>query len=97
MAQTVSFTPADIEAQIQHWLSTEVDGYLGSTYGSPIIELLQNPFGAGLADAFLAKMRSDIPLLTMLPANAVDLSYVDTGPDKRQIFISVLGRAIRIN
>ena len=97
MAQTVSFTPADIEAQIQHWLSTEVDGYLGSTYGSPLPELLQNPFGAGLADAFLAKLRTDIPLLTMLPANAVDLSYVDTAPDKRTIFISFLGRAIRIN
>lgn len=97
MAQTVSFTPADIEAQIQHWLSTEVDGYLGSTYGSPILELLQNPFGAGVADAFLAKLRADIPLLTMLPANAVDLSYVDTAPDKRLIFISVLGRTIKVN
>jgi hypothetical protein len=97
MAQTVSFTPADIEAQIQHWLSTEVDGYLGSTYGTTIRELLQNPFGAGLANAFLAKMRADIPLLTMLPANAVDLSYVDQGPDKRTIMISVLGRTVRIN
>ena len=96
MVQTVSFTPADIEAQIQHWLSTEVDGYLGSTYGSSILELLQNPFGAGLADAFLAKLRTDIPLLTMLPANAVDLSVVNTGPDKQTLFISVLGRAIRI-
>ncbi|MDQ7977160.1 hypothetical protein QYH69_07855 [Paraburkholderia sp. SARCC-3016] len=97
MAQTVSFSPADIEAQIQHWLSTEVDGYLGSTYGSPIRELLQNPFSAGLADAFLAKLRADVPLLTLLPANAVDLNYVNTGPDKQQIFISVMGRSIRIN
>ncbi|MFM0060031.1 hypothetical protein PQR64_30810 [Paraburkholderia phytofirmans] len=97
MAQTVSFTPADIEAQIRHWLSTEVDGYLGSTYGSPLPELLQNPFGAGVADAFLAKLRADIPLLTLLPANAVDLSYVDTAPDKRQIFISVAGRTIKVN
>jgi hypothetical protein len=97
MAQTVSFSPSDIEAQIQHWLSTEVDGYLGSTYGSPIRELLQNAFATGLADAFLAKLRGDVPLLTLLPANAVDLSFVDTAPDKRQLFISVLGRAIRIN
>lgn len=96
MAQTVSFTPADIEAQIRHWLSTEVDGYLGSTYGSPILELLQNPFGAGLADAFLTKLRTDVPLLSMLPANAVDLSYVDTAPDKRALFISVAGRSIRV-
>lgn len=97
MAQTVSFTPADIEAQIRHWLSTQVDGYLGSTYGSPILELLQNPFASGLADAFLAKMRTDIPLLTLLPANAVDLSYVDTAPDKRLLLISVLGRTIKVN
>ena len=97
MAQTVSFSPSDIEAQIQHWLSTPVDGYLGSTYGAPLLELLQNPFASGLADAFLAKLRADVPLLTLLPANAVDLSYVDTAPDKRTIFISVLGKPIKVN
>jgi hypothetical protein len=96
MAQTVSFTPADIEAQIQHWLSTQVDGYIGSTYGTDITELLQNPMAAGLADAFLTKLRTDIPLLQLLPANAVDLYYIDTAPDKRTLFISVAGRSIRI-
>ena len=42
-------------------------------------------------------MRTDIPLLTLLPANAVDLSYVDTAPDKRLLLISVLGRTIKVN
>ncbi|AJG18815.1 hypothetical protein RR42_m1414 [Cupriavidus basilensis] len=79
---------------VSHWLGTPPNGYLGSPYGSPIKDMLQTPQAAGLADAFLGKLRTDVPVITALPNNAVNLYYQDTQPDKRSIFVEVAGKLI---
>jgi hypothetical protein len=89
MPQTVNITVEDLQAMIDHWLSTEPAGYLGSDYGSQIQELLQKALAGGVANDFLAKMRTDIPLLGAMPANTLDIFFQDTMPDKRNLFISV--------
>lgn len=56
----------DVVGMVTHWLSTPVNGYFGSGYGADRASLLLAPLSSNRADAFLAKMRRDIPLLGML-------------------------------
>jgi len=41
MSQTAQITPDDIVGMVRHWLSTPVEAYLGSGYGSDVRALLQ--------------------------------------------------------
>lgn len=89
-----NITTSDLTEMIKHWLSTPVNGYLGSGYGADLRALLQTPMGNGLADALLAKMRVDIPLVATLPASSLNIYSVPEGPDKLNIFIDVAGEMI---
>lgn len=84
----------DIIDMIQHWLATPPNGYLGDGYGADLKSLLQSPMTYGIADALLAKMRIDIPLVAALPSSALNVYAVDEGPDKRIIYIDVAGETI---
>lgn len=55
-----------ITGMVEHWLDTPVNGYVGSSYGADIASLLFAPLSDNRADAFLAKMKQDIPVLAML-------------------------------
>lgn len=89
-------TGQDIYNMVTHWLRTPVNGYLGSDYGSDIKAMLQTPHAAGLADAFIDKMRADIPVLSMLPPGSINLYYRDQAPDKRELIVDVAGRTVTI-
>ena len=89
-------TGNDIQNMVTHWLKTPVYGYLGSDYGSDIKALLQNPHGAGLADAFIDKMRTDLPVLRLLPAGSINLYFRDHGPDKRELIVDVAGMSVSV-
>lgn len=78
---------------VKHWLETPVNGYLGSSYGSIVPDLLQQPQRSGLADAVLNKLRSDVPLVGAMAADQTNLYAVNEGPDKTRIFIEVGGTA----
>lgn len=97
MSQTAQITPDDIVGMVRHWLTTPVEGYLGSPYGSDVRALLQRPQGdsAALAD-FVAKMRRDLPVLSVLPEGAVSVSLVPRGVDGLELNVDVAGRLIRI-
>jgi hypothetical protein len=87
---------ADIQGMVSHWLGTPVDGYLGSSYGQTIAELLQKPLRAGLADSVLAKLRADVPILGALPRGAINLYSVPDGVDKLRVYIDVNGTEIDV-
>ncbi|ABO60536.1 hypothetical protein LA345_39175 (plasmid) [Burkholderia vietnamiensis] len=89
-------TTADAQDMVSHWLETPVNGYLGSDYGSNFPDLLQTPLRTGGADAVIAKLKTDVPLLAAMPRGSVNLYSQDTGPDQRRYFIDLSGQTVDI-
>jgi hypothetical protein len=87
----------DIQAMVSHWLSTPPNGYLGSDYGADSQSLLQNPMAVGIGDAFIGKMREDVPALEAIPVGAVNVFYVDALPDRRELIVDVAGWQERVS
>lgn len=96
MLGMATITGKDIQEMVRHWLSSPVSGYLGSDYGQDAKALLQLPQSDGAAEAFLEKMRADIPALQALPAGSLNLYGVQSGPDRLDLYIEVAGQAIQI-
>jgi len=86
----------DIQSMVSHWLATPLNGYLGSGYGQTVTDLLQTPLRAGLADAVIAKLRADVPILGALPRGAINLYSEPDGVDKLRIYIDVNGSKIDV-
>ncbi|MDR0996655.1 MAG: hypothetical protein LBL69_03210 [Zoogloeaceae bacterium] len=86
----------DIQNMVQHWLGTPVGGYLGSDYGQDVKSLLQRPHADGAPDAFLRKLRADVPVLDALPAGSLNLFGLPRPPDRLDLVIEVAGQAIDI-
>lgn len=82
---------------IAHWLATKPNSYYGSSYGAPLEELLQKPLNSPMSDAFLAKMREDIPVLAALPGEAVNLWASTEGVDRKNLHIEILGRYVSLD
>jgi len=87
-------TGDEIQRMVRHWLEVPENGYLGSSYGSNIRALLQRPqFGdRRRVDAFIAKLKRDVPVLQALPAGSVSLFAQPKGVDEMHIVLSVAGR-----
>lgn len=80
---------ADIDEMIRHWLHTPTGDYLGSDYGFDKHALLFQPLTTAKADEMLAKLRRDVPILSMLDQNAVNFYAIPIPPDKLAIFLQV--------
>lgn len=89
-------TEQDILKMVQHWLNTPVNTYLGSDYGFDKHQLLFQPLDMHNADAVIAKLRKDVPVLDVLPTDAVNLFAIPIGPDKLQIFLQIGSLQINI-
>jgi hypothetical protein len=89
-------TGQDIQRMVRHWLKTPTNGYLGSDYGQDAKSLLQRPHADGLADAFLQKLRTDVPIVGAMPSEDVNLYAINTPPDKTEIVIEVAGTGIEV-
>jgi hypothetical protein len=89
-------TATDLQGMVTHWAGTPPNGYLGSPYGADTLAMLQNPMKTGLGDAFLAKLRVDVPLAGALPPGALNLYAVDKGPDQRTIYIQASGELVAL-
>lgn len=86
----MTIKPKDMQDMVSHWLKTPVNGYLGSDYGQDAKSMLQKPMtDSTQADAFIAKLRHDVPAIEAMPAGTVNLYHVDAQPDQRRIVISV--------
>lgn len=82
---------------IAHWLRTKPNSYLGSTYGAPLEDWLQKPLSSPIADAFLAKMKIDIPVLASLPVGTINLEATNNGIDRKNLYISINGSSISVD
>lgn len=82
---------------VGHWLGTVPNSYHGSTYGAPLMELLQKPLSSPIADAFLAKMRVDIPVLAALPMGTINMYAENKGIDRKSIFIEINGSSLSLS
>lgn len=93
--KTISGT--EINAMVEHWLRTPAGSYLGSDYGQNGNDLLQRPMFEGAANAFIRKMREDIPILEALPADAVTIYGRQIDIDKVEIVLEVAGRTYNLS
>lgn len=82
-------TQSDVEKMIRHWLSTPVNSYLGSDYGFDKHALLFAPLTMSAADEMIAKLRRDIPVLDVLPLDAINLYSVPLAPDKLHFILEI--------
>ena len=92
-----TITGAEISGMLEHWLNTPTNGYLGSEYGQDIRSLLQRPSADGAAGEFLAKMAEDIPVLTALPSDSVQMYGLPSGVDRLDIVLEVAGRTYNLS
>lgn len=81
---------------IAHWWATKPNSYYGSTYGNPADDLLQKPLSTPLADYFLAKLFTDIPVLAALPQGTVNIYMTSEGVDIRNAHIEVNGQMLEL-
>ena len=79
---------------VQHWLEAEPNGYLGSSYGSDLKSYLFLPMSADIADSIIAKMIEDIPILSALPAGAINLYIDDSNIETKTLYIDINGMQI---
>lgn len=82
---------------IAHWVATKPGTYYGSSYGAPLEEMLQKPLSSPIADAFLAKMRQDIPAVEALPAGTINLYATNEGFERKNIFIEISGSYVSLS
>lgn len=90
-------TAYEIQDMVRHWLETPPNGYLGSSYGAGLKDLLQQPMSAGMADQFIVKMIEDVPILGSLPAGAINIYAEEVGNDSQRIIIDLNGTMITAN
>ena len=92
-------TPQSVQAMVTHWLSTPVNAYLGSDYGSDLMPLLQLPLrDHTAADAAITKLRTDVPIITALPPESTAI-YTYAEPEKVDslgLVVEVAGQAIDV-
>lgn len=81
---------------IAHWVGTKPNKYYGSTYGAPTEDLLQKPLSSPIADAYLAKMREDIPVIAALPPGTINMYADNDGLDRKTIYIDINGSYVSL-
>ncbi|WP_151742936.1 MULTISPECIES: hypothetical protein [unclassified Acinetobacter] len=87
-----------IMAMIEHWLQSEINGYLGSDYGPDWNALFMGPLSAPVANTFIEKMKRDIPILKQLSADHLQLWSQDEGFETKIIYLRVANQiAINLN
>lgn len=84
-----------IVSQLAHWLSCPVHGYLGSNYGIDLKQYLHKPMSTFEADQIIAKMRHDIPALSLLPENSINILVQDDDIDGKHILIQVMDKVFQ--
>jgi len=90
-------TGTEIQDMVGHWLNTPCNAYFGSDYGQDLKSLLQRSQTDGRADEQIAKMRTDIPVLQILPSDSTNIYAVTSGVDRMDLIIEVAGSAFVVD
>ena len=80
-----------ISGQINHWISTPQNSYLGSNYGIDLKQYLHKSINEFDGDAIIAKMRHDIPVLQSIGSNNLNIYFQKKSFDKICFYIDVNG------
>lgn len=75
--------------QIDHWIGTPTNGYLGSNYGIDLKQYLHRPMSTDDANAIIVKMRQDIPALNSAPEGSLAIYIEDESFDVKHIHIAL--------
>ena len=92
----IDVTAKELEGMVEHWLSTPVNKYLGSSYGHDIKSLLQQPHSGVAADQLIRKLVSDIPLLSVMPADKIAIYATPVGADKTELVLDIAGSSFSL-
>lgn len=84
-----------VATQLAHWLNCPANGYLGSDYGIDLKQYLHKPMSTFAANQIIAKMKADIPVLAMLPENAINIFVEDNGDDGKHIYIQIADKVFQ--
>lgn len=79
----------DIQGMLNHWLTTKPNGYFGSDYGCPLQELLLKRQSEKVQDSFFAKMRKDIPIISKLENQQINLFEHNAGYERKNLYLQV--------
>lgn len=93
----MALTATDLQGMVTHWLGCPPNGYLGSGYGSALQDLLQTPLSGGAADAVLRKLRDDVPVMSQIPEDSLNIFAQNEPPDGLRLFIEVAGSFVRVD
>lgn len=84
----LKITGDDVQGMVAHWLHTPVNGFLGSSYGNTLQDMLMTPQTED-ADEFVRKLRRDVPIVGRADNGSVNVFSENIGPDRRKIRIAV--------
>lgn len=93
----MTITRSDIIPMIEDWLSTPVNGFFGSSYGADLPSLLLSHQSAPVSDAFIAKLKTDIPILAQINQDQLALYAENNGFERKRIYLQVFDVAIDLN
>ena len=74
---------------VNHWMNTRPNGYFGSSYGAPLESLLLTAMTSDKADAFIAKMKEDIPILKQLSSDQFAIYSENSGFEKKIFYLKI--------
>lgn len=97
LAMQQSINQYQLQKMIQHWLSCPVGTYVGSNYGSDAKALLQKPSSGPVANDYIQKLKSDIPILTSMPSGSINLYSMSRFPDGVAIYLEVAGQEFEVS
>jgi len=94
-------TAEEIVDMVSHWIMTLPNTFLGSDYGGIgiIKEILQKPMRTAIGNAIIAKMKKDIPILSVMPQNMINVYMQDKEGrnDTKILYIDVAGNVITVD
>lgn len=88
------FNSAFVLNQVQHWLATPANGYLGSDYGTDIQSYLFRPMDSFEGDEIIAKMKQDIPILQGASEGLINIFFESKGIDEKVLYIQIADNVI---
>lgn len=90
-------TAEHIRQMIIHWLDTPPNGYFSQSYGADAKAMLLRELSADMADEFLSKLRTDIPIIDTLDEDQLSISIETVGFDKINVVLSIGNIDIQLN
>ncbi|WP_052700076.1 hypothetical protein [Methylocucumis oryzae] len=90
-------TTDDVAEMVDYWLATPANSRLGSDFGNNANMLIPDPYNAEKANSFIKKLIKDVPVLGVLPRNAINVYMIEIDIDKTQLILEISGQTFQLN